>query len=72
MNTQSFKNSQHRDLLTVVEFCEALRIKQATGRKWILLRRVAIFKVGSRLVRIPRSELDRILAQGFRPARDDK
>ena len=60
------QSCKDRDLLTVAEFCEPLVIKQSTARKWILERRVAVVKISRRLVRIPRSELDRIVTEGFR------
>jgi excisionase family DNA binding protein len=56
-------------LLRVATFCEALEIKEATARKWVQERRIASVKVGSRAVRIPRSEVGRIIREGFRPAR---
>jgi excisionase family DNA binding protein len=55
-------------LLRIAAFCEALEIKEATARKWVQERRVASVKVGSRAVRIPRSEVGRIIREGFRPA----
>jgi excisionase family DNA binding protein len=57
------------ELLRVSTFCDALGIKESTGRKWLLERRISSVKVGSRLVRIPKSELDRIIREGFRPAK---
>jgi excisionase family DNA binding protein len=55
-------------LLSIPEFCEPLGIKHACARRWILLRKIAFVKVG-RLVRIPESELDRVISEGFRPAK---
>jgi excisionase family DNA binding protein len=51
------------DLLTVAEFSSALRIKEATTRKWLLLRKVRAVRVGNRLVRIPAAELRRLLTE---------
>lgn len=67
------KNDQniHHDLLKLGEFCDPLKIKLATGRSWILKRRIAVVKIG-RLVRIPKSELERIVKEGFRPAKIDR
>jgi excisionase family DNA binding protein len=62
-------SSSENELLRVNTFCDALAIKESTGRKWLLEKRIASVKVGSRLVRIPRSELERILNEGFRPAK---
>ena len=53
-------------LLTVDEFAGQLRVTRACVRKWILERRIAVVKVG-RLVRLPASEIDRIIAEGSRP-----
>lgn len=56
-------------LLNVEQFSTALGITMACTRRWILERRIAIVKVG-RLVRIPHSELTRLVEDGFRPARE--
>ena len=53
-------------LLTVDEFAEALRVTRACVRKWILMRKVGVVKVG-RLVRLRSSELRRIVEEGLRP-----
>ena len=53
-------------LLTVDEFAIHLRVTRACVRKWILERRVAVVKVG-RLVRLPSSEIRRIIDEGSRP-----
>jgi excisionase family DNA binding protein len=53
-------------LLTVGEFADELRVTCACVRKWILERRVAVVKIG-RLVRLPASEIHRIIDEGFRP-----
>lgn len=58
-------------LATVDEFAQELRLRTSTIRKWLLLRRLAFHKIGRRTL-IPRSEIQRILEQGFVPARDDR
>jgi len=55
-------------LLTVSQFAEGLGCTPAGIRRWILERKVSYVKAG-RLVRIPESELDRIVQEGFRPAK---
>lgn len=55
-------------LLSIPQFSDALNLTVSGARRWVLERRVAHVKVG-RLVRIPESELNRIVANGFRPAR---
>jgi excisionase family DNA binding protein len=60
--------NQRERLLSIPQFSEALGLTVSGTRRWLLERRVAHVKVG-RLVRIPESELVRIVADGFRPAR---
>ena len=56
-------------LLTVQEAAEALRVKPATIRAWILRRaRINSVRVG-RAVRIPEAEIERLLRNGLRPAK---
>ena len=54
-------------LLNVAETAEALRIKPATVRAWVLRRKINSFRVG-RAVRISAEEIDRVLHDGLRPA----
>jgi excisionase family DNA binding protein len=53
--------------LTVVETAVRLGLKPSTVRKLILTRRIGFTKIG-RAVRIPETELERIIEAGFRPA----
>jgi len=57
-------------LLTVTQAAEALNLKPSTVRAWLLARRLARVRVGRRAVRIPASEIDRIVAEGTIPARE--
>lgn len=59
-----------RKLLTVDAFASELNIKPSTVRRWLLLRKVLAVKIG-RAVRIPQSEVDRIVTEGTRPARPE-
>jgi excisionase family DNA binding protein len=54
-------------LLTIPEFAEHLRVTVAMVRRMVLEKRVSIIKIG-RLVRVPHSELERLIAEGTRPA----
>jgi excisionase family DNA binding protein len=54
-------------LFTVAETAEALRIKPATVRAWLLRRKISSFRVG-RAVRVSAEEIDRVLHDGLRPA----
>jgi excisionase family DNA binding protein len=58
-------------LLSIPEFANALGVKRSCIRRWVLMRKITIFKVG-RLVRVPSTELDRLLAEGLRPARRER
>lgn len=55
-------------LLSVREFAAALNITVSCARRWILERRIAVIKLG-RLVRVPRSEVQRLVSSGLRPSR---
>lgn len=56
--------------MTVAEAAVALGVTQSCIRRWILERRIATVKIG-RLVRIPASEIQRIIETGLRPAKED-
>ncbi len=55
-------------LLSAQKCAEMLGVTVACVRRWILIRKISHVKVG-RLVRIPESELDRLIAFGFVPAK---
>jgi len=55
-------------LMSIPQFAELLGVTHSCVRRWVLERRVGFVKVG-RLVRIPITEFDRIVAEGTRMAR---
>jgi len=55
-------------LLTISQFALELGVTNSCIRRWVLERRVSVVKIG-RLVRIPATEFDRIVAEGTRSAR---
>jgi excisionase family DNA binding protein len=55
-------------LVSVVQFAASLGVTQACVRRWLLERRITFTKIG-RLVRIPASETNRLIAEGLHPAR---
>jgi excisionase family DNA binding protein len=55
-------------LLSVPEFASALNVTVACARRWILERKISTVKLG-RLIRVPSSEVERLISSGFRPAR---
>jgi excisionase family DNA binding protein len=54
-------------LITVEACAEALGLKPATIRAWIARRRISIVRLG-RAVRIPQTEVDRLINRGSIPA----
>jgi excisionase family DNA binding protein len=62
--------SQPLPLITVREFSERLAIKESTARAWLLARRISRVRVGRKAVRIPASEVDRLITEGTIPARE--
>lgn len=61
-------DSEQFTLLSVPEFAKALGVKPSCIRRWILLRKITVIKIG-RLVRVPASEVERLVSSGLRPAR---
>jgi excisionase family DNA binding protein len=55
-------------LLSVPQFADALGITPACVRRWVLERKITTVKLG-RLIRIPSSEVERLVTSGLRPAR---
>ena len=53
---------------TVRETAEELEVKEATVRSWILARKINFRKIG-RSMRIPKSEVERILHESTVPAK---
>jgi excisionase family DNA binding protein len=57
-----------RRLLTINQFAERLSITSSCVRRWILEHRISVIKLG-RLVRISETEVERLVTEGLRPAR---
>lgn len=55
-------------LLTVKEFAQTIAVTEACVRRWTMERKIQVVKLG-RLVRIPRSEVERLIAQETVPVR---
>jgi excisionase family DNA binding protein len=55
-------------LLSVPQFANALGVTPACIRRWILERKITTVKLG-RLIRVPDSEIERLVNSGLRPAR---
>jgi excisionase family DNA binding protein len=55
-------------LLSVPQFANALGVTPACIRRWILERKITTVKLG-RLIRVPASEVERLVNSGLRPAR---
>ena len=55
-------------LLSVPQVAERLGVTRACIRRWILVRKVTTVKLG-RLIRVPASEVERLVSSGLRPAR---
>jgi excisionase family DNA binding protein len=57
-------------LLTVPEVATALSLKESTIRRWIAERRLTVIHPGgSRAVRIPRAEIERLIQGWLTPHR---
>lgn len=59
-------------LLTVRAFAAAAALGVPTVRRWIARRQIASVRVGTRAIRVPETELKRIIVEGLVPAHDDR
>lgn len=59
-----------RQLLRVSEAADLLAVRESTVRAWLLARRIGRVRVGRRSVRIPISEVERLIREGTIPARE--
>jgi excisionase family DNA binding protein len=68
-NTHANKQENSgENLLTVVEFCKRLGMSEHWGRKMLALKKLAVVRLG-RSIRIPESELVRLVRENLRPPR---
>ena len=51
-------------IYTVREAAKLLTLRESTLYRWIFDKKIRPIKVGTRAVRIPKSEVERILSQG--------
>ena len=58
-------------LLTSKQFANAIGVTEACVRKWRLLRKINVVRLG-RLVRVPRTEVQRVIEDGAIPARSPR
>lgn len=57
------------ELLRVSQFAAIGNIQESTVRAWILYGKISFVRLGGRAIRIPKSELDRLIREGTVPAR---
>lgn len=62
--------SDRVELLRVEDFAARLNIKPSTARAWLLRRRIAKVRLSSHAIRIPSSEVARLISEGLIPARE--
>lgn len=58
-------------LYTVSETAKKLGVRESTIRNWVLFRQVTYVKLGAE-VRIPESEIQRLIAKGMIPRLSDR
>ena len=57
-------------LYTVRQTAKMLTLKESTVYRWIFDQKIRPIRVGTRAVRIPESEINRILTEGQEEARE--
>jgi excisionase family DNA binding protein len=55
------------EIVDVSAAAKSLNIKPGTLRLWISQRRVGVIRLGARLLKIPRSEVERLKREGYVP-----
>ena len=60
-----------KELLTISEAATHLSIKPDTLRRWVYARKIGVVRMGQKILRIPKAEIDRLTREGFRPAIGD-
>jgi excisionase family DNA binding protein len=60
--------SGQEKLLSGAQVAELLGLKPVTIRQWIAKRKITAIKIGDRAVRIPESEVQRLIDRGTTPA----
>jgi excisionase family DNA binding protein len=63
------KVEKQKLFFSVEQIADEFGVTQACIRRWILLRKLTVVKLG-RLVRIPVAEADRLVREGTIPARE--
>lgn len=62
-------SSTSGELLRVEQVADRLGLKVSTIRAWLLARRISKVRVGRRSVRVPSTEVQRIIDEGLVPAK---
>ena len=60
------------NFLRVAELAAIFNVQESTVRAWLLRGSIKKIRIGARAIRIPASEVDRIIAEGTIPAREPK
>ncbi len=55
-------------LLSISEAASRLGVKESTLRKWRFTRSISVVRVGARAIRVPESEVARLIEEGRQPA----
>jgi len=66
------RKETRQELLRVSEAAKLLAVRESTVRAWLLARRIGRIRVGRRSVRIPMTEIDRLIQEGTIPAREQR
>lgn len=59
------------ELLPIPEAARRLGLKPSTLRAWVLRRKIAYCKLNGGAVRIPGDEIERVVGEGYVPARPE-
>lgn len=57
------------ELYRVPDAADQMSISTKTLRNWIAQSKIAVVRIGGHAVRVPRTEIDRLIDEGYSPAR---
>ena len=58
------------EMLRIPEAATRLGLKPSTLRAWVLRSKIGVCRVSARAVRIPASEVERLISESYVPARE--
>jgi excisionase family DNA binding protein len=69
-NTTQLWPAKDEEMYSVRPAAQKIGIQEKTLRTWIAAGRIGYVRLGTRTIRVPLSEVNRILSEGYQPAKN--